>query len=257
MPRVHCFSVMAMRPRLMRRSTWAIRLAAEEVKVRCAESHLERKEADLKAGHYEQNVWRPDRARWSRGPQGKVRAVSVEEAREILAVNMHGLTVVFTASDLTAESCPNVVQVLKGPILDFPGVPCVGLPREMVPDAHPGGRGWGIVGGFRTNGDGTLYAYFVKAGKAVKAMRNPNEKDFRRELARQFEERQLAALLGLSEVPGGEALVHGIADTKAQQTELAKAVLSIRSTLPSDAPGWRVDVALTNTVARMREGWRG
>ena len=243
-----------MRPRLMRRSTWAIRLASDEVKTRCAEPHPER-EADSKAGHGEQNVWRPDRARWSRGPQGKVRAVSVEEAREILAVNMHGLTVIFAAKDLTAESGLNEVQMLKAPVLDFPGVPCVGLPRELVPDAHPGGRGWGIVGGSRADGDGTLYAYFVKAGKAVKAMRSPNEKDFREELAKQFEERQLAALLGMGEVPGGEALVHGIADTKEQQTELAKAVLNIRSQLPSDAPGWRVDMALTNTVAGMREGW--
>ncbi len=207
----------------------------------------------------EGHKWCSETARWAQGPQGEVKATSAEEASAVLKANSDGVTVVLAAKGLTASNCSKLTRNLRSPIHDHPGVPCVGLPRELVPDEypakgkHPDG-GWGVEGCARDRADGSLFAYFVKKGKAVKAMKNPRTKAFGKEVAKQLKERQTAARLGINEVPGGSALVHGIDDSPAQLDVAAEAGLRARAALPRDAGEWQVVEAITHKVAEVRKG---
>ena len=231
---------MAVRPRLVSTDTWARRLKEEESAATNLSGSKDQVDAAGGTAHFGPNVWQEDRGRWSCGPQGVARALSLEEAQKVLEVNKDGLTIVLTANGITVKNCQEVARKLKSPVLDYPGVPCIGLPRD-------------IKEGPRATGKGTLNAYFIKKGKVVQSISDPSVKDFHSELTRQYGERQLAALLGLSEVPGRGALSRGATDSKAEQAVLANVVLEVLSGLPEGTPRWQVNDILTNRIAEVRE----
>jgi hypothetical protein len=234
---------MAVRPRLVSSNTWARRLK-EESEASDLRGCPNQEDASEGAEFFGPNVWQAERGRWCCGAQGAARALSLEETHAVLEVNKNGLTIVLVATGITIKNSQEVTRRLRPPILDFPGVPCVALPRN-------------IREGPRTPRYGTLNAYFIKKGKAVQSICDPTMKDFHSALTKHYGERQLAALLGLEKVPGWGAWSLGVTDSKAEQAVLAETVLETLAGLPADTPRQQANAILTIRIGEVRKGEGG